>query len=164
MTDGLPALALGLEPAERNVMNRPPYPPNETFFGRGMGWSILWVGFLMGFVSLGTGYWYWHQAHPGWQTMLFTVLTLAQMGNALTMRSEQDSLFRIGLLSNKPLLGAVLLTLGLQLAVIYLPVCQQLFSTISLSVSDLMISLGLSTIVFWGVELEKWLKSMLKKT
>lgn len=164
MTDGLPALALGLEPAERNVMNRPPYPPSENFFGRGMGWSILWVGFLMAFVSLGTGYWYWHQAHPGWQTMLFTVLTLAQMGNALAMRSEQDSLFRIGLLSNQPLLAAVLLTLGLQFIVIYLPFCQHLFSTIALSTGDLMISLGLSTIVFWGVELEKWLKLTLKKT
>lgn len=156
-TDGLPALALGLEPAERDAMSRPPYSPSENFFGRGMGRTILWVGLLMALVALGTGYWYWHNDDPGWQTILFTVLTLSQMGTALAMRSQQDSLFQIGLLSNKPLLGAVILTLGLQLVVIYVPVCQQIFSTVALSVTDLMLCLVLSTIVFWGVELEKWL-------
>jgi Ca2+-transporting ATPase len=79
------------------------------------------------------------------------------MGNALAIRSERDSLFQIGLMSNRPLLGAVLLTLGLQLAVIYTPALQQLFTTVPLSISDLLVSLGLSSVVFWGVELEKGL-------
>lgn len=158
LTDGLPALALGLEPAERNVMHRPPYDPNENFFGRGMGRSIVWIGLLMGLVCLGVSYQYWHTNHPGWQTILFSVLTLSQMGNALALRSNQDSLFQIGFMSNKPLLGAVLLTLGLQLAVVYIPVLQTLFSTTALSTQDLVICLAASTIVFWAVELEKWLK------
>ncbi|MGK7876588.1 MAG: cation-translocating P-type ATPase [Xenococcaceae cyanobacterium] len=157
MTDGLPALALGVEPAEQHIMRRPPYPPTEKIFGRGMGWNIIWVGVLMGLVSLGTGYWYWHRDHPAWQTVVFTVLTLSQMGNALAIRSERDSLFHIGLLSNKPLLAAVILTLGLQLAVVYIPFLQRLFVTTALSAGDLTICLALSTLVFWGVELKKWL-------
>ena len=157
LTDGLPALALGLEPAERDVMARSPYAPNENFFGRGMGRSIIWIGLLMALVCLGIGYQYWHTNHPGWQTAVFTALTLSQLGNALALRSDRDSLFKLGFLSNKPLSAAVLLTLGLQLVVIYHPVLQPLFSTTALSVGDLMICLAASTIVFWGVELEKWM-------
>ena len=156
-TDGLPALALGVEPAERHLMRRPPYSPQENIFSRGLGWNIIWVGILMGLVSLGTGYWYWVNDRPSWQTMVFTVLTLSQMGNALAIRSERDSLFQIGLLSNQPLLGAVTLTLGLQLAVIYVPLLQQLFQTTALSWEELTVCLALSTVVFWCVELEKWL-------
>lgn len=156
-TDGLPALALGVEPAERHVMDRPPYSPKEKIFSRGLGWNIIWVGILMGLVSLVTGYWYWLHNHPGWQTIIFTVLTLSQMGNALAIRSERNSLFQIGVLSNLPLLGAVTLTLGLQLTVIYVPLLQQLFQTTALSLGELIICLALSTVVFWCVELEKWL-------
>ena len=155
-TDGLPALALGIEPAERHIMHRRPYPPTENVFSRGMGWRIMWVGGLMGTISLGTGYWYWQQNNLQWQTMLFSILTLSQMGNALAIRSERYSLFQMGLFSNKPLLAAVILTLGLQLMVIYVPFFQELFQTTPLSVNDLLICLGLSTLVFWGVELEKW--------
>jgi Ca2+-transporting ATPase len=155
-TDGLPALALGVEPPERHIMHRPPYPPTANIFSRGIGWRIIWVGGLMGVVSLGTGYWYWLHDHHGWQTMLFTILTLSQMGNALAIRSERYSLFQIGLLSNKPLLAAVILTLVLQLTVIYVPFMEELFQTTALSGGDLLICLGLSSLVFWGVELEKW--------
>ncbi|NOZ29425.1 MAG: cation-translocating P-type ATPase [Chloroflexi bacterium] len=157
VTDGLPGLALTLEPAERDTMRRPPHHPQESIFGRGMSWDILWGGLLMGLVSLGMGYWAWSAAHPTWQTMVFTTLTLSQMGNALAIRSERDSLFRIGLLSNKPLLGAVLSTFILQLAVIYVAPLQGIFKTVALPPGDLAISLALSTVVFWGMELRKWL-------
>lgn len=157
VTDGLPGLALGVEPAERDTMRHPPYHPNENVFGRGMGWHILWVGLLMGLVSLGLGYWYWFVDYPAWQTIVFTTLTLSQMGHALAIRSGRDSLFHIGLLSNKAMLGSVLLTLVLQLAVIYVPFLQTLFKTTALPPLELAISLLLSTAVFWGVELEKWL-------
>ncbi|MCK4899497.1 MAG: cation transporting ATPase C-terminal domain-containing protein, partial [Anaerolineales bacterium] len=91
-----------------------------------------------------------------WQTMVFTTLTLSQMGNALAIRSGRDSLFKIGLFTNKALLGAVLLTFILQMAVVYVPFMQTLFKTVALPPGDLLISLLLSTVVFWGVELEKW--------
>ncbi len=158
VTDGLPGLALSIEPAEKNVMNRPPYPPNENVFGRGMARQILWVGILMGFVSLGIGYYYWSIGNPNWQTIIFTTLTLSQMGNALALRSERESLFKIGLLSNKALLNAVLLTLVLQLAVVYVPFLQSVFKTNPLTWQELLICLFLSTIVFWAVEFEKFLK------
>jgi Ca2+-transporting ATPase len=157
VTDGLPGLALSIEPAERDTMRRPPYRPNESIFGRGMARDILWVGLLMGLVSLGLGYWYWSIGHPNWQTMVFTTLTLSQMGNALAIRSQRDSLFRIGLFSNRAMLGAVLLTFALQMMVIYVPFFQEVFETGPLSLRDLGVSLLLSTVVFWGIEISKWI-------
>jgi P-type Ca2+ transporter type 2C len=156
VTDGLPGLALGVEPPERDTMRRPPHHPQENIFGRGLGWHVVWVGLLMGLVSLGLGYWVWRAGWDNWQTMVFTTLTLSQMGNALAVRSR-ESLFKVGLLSNRALLGAVLLTFVLQLAVIYVPFLQELFKTDALAPGELLLSLVLSTVVFWGIELEKWL-------
>ena len=157
VTDGLPGLALGVEPAERDTMNRPPYPPKENIFGRGVGRHILWVGALMGAVTLAVGFVYWRAGSEAWQTMVFTTLTLSQMGNVLAIRSNRDSLFQQGLGSNKALLAAVALTLILQLAVTYLPPLQTVFHTKALSLTDLGVALALSTVVFWAVELEKLL-------
>ena len=112
----------------------------------------------MGLVSLGVGYRPWLMDDTGaWQTMIFTTLTMAQMGNALALRSSKDSLFTIGFLSNKPMVGAVLLTFVLQLAVIYIPFLQEIFNTQSLSPAELAMSLIASTVVFWSAELEKWI-------
>jgi Ca2+-transporting ATPase len=157
VTDGLPALALGVEPSERDIMRRPPYPPAEGIFSRGMARDIIWIGLMMGLVSLGVGIAYWQAGRANWQTMVFTVLTLSQVALALAVRSERDSLFRTGLLSNKAMLGAVSLTLGLQLAVVYVPFLQAIFETAALTGRDLVLSLALSSLVFWGVELKKWL-------
>jgi Ca2+-transporting ATPase len=156
VTDGLPGLALGVEPPEWDTMQRPPHHPQESIFGRGLGRHVAWVGLLMGLISLGMGYWAWRAGWDNWQTMLFTTLTLSQMGHALAVRSR-DSLFQVGLLSNKALLGAVLLTFLLQMAVVYVPFLQNLFKTDGMSLGELLLSLVLSTVVFWGVELEKWL-------
>lgn len=92
---------------------------------------------------------------PGAPWCLWT-LTLSQLGHALAVRSNRDSLFRIGIRSNPLLLGALLITLALQLAVVYLPVCQALFQTVPLSAVELSMCLVLSSLVFWAVELEKW--------
>jgi Ca2+-transporting ATPase len=137
-------------------MRRSPYHPQESIFGRGLGRHVVWVGLLMGLVSLAMGYWTWQAGWGNWQTMIFTTLTLSQMGHALAVRSR-ESLFKVGLFSNKALLGAVLLTFVLQMAVIYVPILQNLFKTDALSAGELLLSLVLSTVVFWGVELEKWL-------
>ncbi|MEO8496516.1 MAG: cation-translocating P-type ATPase, partial [Planctomycetota bacterium] len=132
VTDGLPGLALAVEKAERQTMQRPPYPPQEHIFGRGMGFEVAWIGLLMGVVSLAMGYWFWafeSAAEVHWRTIIFTVLTLAQMGNALATRSARDSLFQIGVFSNMALVGSVTLTFGLQMAVIYWPPLQNIFQT-----------------------------------
>jgi Ca2+-transporting ATPase len=157
LADGLLALALSVEPPERQIMRRRPHPPDESIFSRGVGRDIVWVGLLLGIVLLAVAYRYWSAHQPSWQTMVFTTLTLSRMGLAGAMRSGRDSLFQLGLLSNKPLLGAVSLTFGLQMAVIYSPFLQTVFKTTSLSAIDLAICIVLSTIVFWAMELNKWL-------
>ena len=157
VTDGLPALALGVELPESDAMRRPPRPPRESMFARGLGRQIVWVGMLMGLLSLAIGYEYWNAHNPAWQTMVFTTLTLSQMANVMAIRSERHSLFEIGLKSNILLLGAVGLTVVLQLALIYVPVLQSIFKTVALPVPDLAITIVVSSVIFWAVELEKWL-------
>jgi P-type Ca2+ transporter type 2C len=158
MTDGLPALALSLEPAEQQTMRRPPYPPNESIFGRGMGREIVLLGLLTGFFCIGTGYWYWQVDRESyWQTMLFTVLTFSELGIVLAVRSDRDSLFQKGFLSNPLLLAAVLLTFGLQLLAVYVPFLQEIFMTESLSISDLCLCILIGSSVMWIVELKKWM-------
>ena len=137
-------------------MKRPPSPPNENIGARGLGTDILWNGLLMGIISLGVGYWAYQNGIEAWATMVFTTLTLTQMGNALAFRSERDSIFRIGFRTNMSLLGAVLLTFALQLAIIYIPIFQNLFSTEPLTLGELAISLAASTILFWAIEIEKF--------
>ena len=155
VTDGLPALALGLEPAEADTMLRPPYRPNENIFSRGLGRHVIWVSILMALLSLGPGYWYWRAGDPNWQTMLFTTLTLSQMAHVMAIRSERQSLFKTGLMSNKPLLAAVSLTLVLQLALVYVPFLQVFFKTNPLPLSHLMLTMALSAVIFAAVEVEK---------
>jgi len=160
VTDGLPGLALAIEPAERGIMNRDPFRPNESIFSRGLGWQIIWVGVLMGVVSLGMGFWKWRMdpldPEFHWRTMVFTTLTLAQMGNALALRTNRESLFTVGLMSNKAMVGAVLLTFVLQMALIYVPFLQGFFQTNALSPMELLITLLASSIIFIAVELDKW--------
>jgi Ca2+-transporting ATPase len=112
---------------------------------------------LMGLVSLGMGYWYFLQDPNGpWQTMIFTTLTLAQMGNALALRSDKQSLFTIGLFSNRLMVLAVTITFVLQLLLIYTAFGQRFFGTEALSLRDLGISLVASSAVFIAVEIQKW--------
>jgi P-type Ca2+ transporter type 2C len=158
ITDGLPGLSLASEPAERNVMRRAPRPRNETLFAGGLGTHAFLVGLLMAGLTLGVQAWYLHLGSPAWQTALFTTLCFAQLGHVLAIRSEHTSLFSQGLLSNKPLLGAVMLTALLQLAVVYVPAMNVLFDTVPLSVGTLAVSLAAGIVIFTVVELEKALR------
>jgi Ca2+-transporting ATPase len=158
VTDGLPGLALAAEPAEKDIMQRPPRHPRESIFAHGLGAHIIWVGLLMGFVSIFTQAWSIKTGHTHWQTMVFTVLCLSQMGHVLAIRSERESLFTLGLLSNKPLFGAFILTFALQMATIYIPFLNPVFKTQPLTLGELLVSLLLSSIVFFAVEIEKFVK------
>jgi Ca2+-transporting ATPase len=157
VTDGLPGLALAAEPAEKNIMRRPPRHPQENIF-TGMWVQIIWVGLLMGGVSIFTQAFALKTGFAHWQTMVFTVLCLSQMGNVLALRSERESVFTQGLFSNKPLLGAVLLTVLLQMATIYVPFLNPVFKTQPLSLFELLITAVLSSVVFFAVEADKWLR------
>ncbi len=158
VTDGLPGLALAVEPGERDLMQRPPRHPEESIFAHGLGFFILWVGLLMGFICIFTQAWAIKTGHAHWQTMVFTVLCLSQMGNVLAIRSDTESLFSLGLLSNKPLLGAFALTLALQMATIYVPFLNPVFKTEPLTSGELAFTLALSSIPFFAVETEKLIR------
>jgi Ca2+-transporting ATPase len=158
VTDGLPALALSVEPAEGNVMQRPPRHPKESIFAHGLGAHALWVGLLMAVLVLGTQYLAIRTGCREWQTMVFTVLCLTQLGHVLAIRSEKQSLFTQGLFSNKPLLGAVVLTLLFQMATVYVPLLNPIFRTQPLTVGELIFTLCVSAVVFLAVECEKWVK------
>lgn len=155
VTDGLPALALGLEPGEPDVMRRPPRHPSESIFGQGLGRHILWVGILMGIIPLLPGYGYWSMGRETWQTMVFTTLAFSQMAHVLAIRSDRYSLFSIGISSNRPLLGAVILTSVLQIAVVYVPFLQQFFNTTALPPAEFAFCIALSSLIFCAVEMEK---------
>ena len=158
VTDGLPGLALTAEPEESNIMRRPPRPPQESIFARGLGAHVLWVGPLMAGLVLGTQAWALASASSHWQTMVFTVLCLSQLAHVLAIRSEHESLFSQGLFSNLPLLGAVALTFVLQMATIYVPALNHIFKTAPLSLGELAATLAIAALVFVAVEIEKWVK------
>ena len=157
VTDGFPGLALGIEPAEPDVMERKPRPPKESIFAHGVWQQVITIGLLMGFLTLGVGLWGEATDRP-WQTMIFTTLALLQLGNAFALRSERQSFFSQGALTNKPLLWTVILTLALQIVIIYWGPMQSLLHTESLSAVELAVVLVVSTGVFAAVELEKWVR------
>lgn len=157
VTDGLPGLAFSAEPAERNIMQRPPRAPDESIFAHGMWQHILWVGFFVGGISIASLAWALAREVDYWQTIVFSVLTLSQLFHSLAVRSDSVSIFTLGLFSNLPMLGAVLLTVMLQMMVIYLPALNEIFYTQPLPLYDLAICFVLSSLVLFAVEIEKLL-------
>jgi P-type Ca2+ transporter type 2C len=155
VTDGLPALALGIEPAEKDVMNRPPYSATESVFGRNMPQFIVVFGILMSLLALVPGYLLWRAGDPGWQTAIFTTLVFSQLAMALGVRSERQSLFRIGLFTNPAMLLALVVTIALQFVLIYWSPAQRIFRTVPLSAFDLGLSIGLAFLLLVIVEIWK---------
>lgn len=157
VTDGLPGLALAAEPAERDIMRRPPRAPDESIFAHGLWQHTVWVGLLMAGLALGTQAWAIKSGDAHWQSMTFTVLTLSQLAHLLAIRSEHESLLRQGIFSNRPLLAAIAITAALQMATLYVPPLTRVFKTTSLSPGELAICLAVASVVFLAVEFEKWL-------
>ncbi|MEL7074745.1 MAG: cation-translocating P-type ATPase [Cyanobacteria bacterium J06648_1] len=160
VTDGLPALALALEPAEPNVMSRPPYDPQENIFARGLGLYMVRIGIIFALLTICLMVWSYNydldSPNPNhWKTMVFTTLCLAQMGHALAVRSSNRLTIEMNFFSNPYLLGAIALTTVLQILLIYVEPLRNFFNTSILSVTDLLICLGFSLLVFVWVEMEK---------
>ena len=154
VSDGLPAISLSFEKAEKDIMDRPPRPPQQTVFANGRGMHMIWVGMLMAGISLSAQAWAINN-NLHWQTIVFNVLCLSQMGHVLAIRSEKQSLFSIGIFSNKPLTGAVMIALLLQFVITYTPFLQPIFQTESLSLYEFLIVGAASSLVFFAVEIEK---------
>jgi Ca2+-transporting ATPase len=158
LTDGLLGLGLGLEPAEKGTMEKPPRSPQESIFSSGVGIHVLWVGLVIGLMALGAGLLYFDPANAAdrrWQTIIFTALAFMQMGQALASRSSQESLFSMGLLSNPVLLGLVLLTVAAQLTVVYLPALDRFFQVTPLRWDEMLLCAGLGLATFLLLEAEK---------
>ncbi|OOY43328.1 cation transporting ATPase C-terminal domain-containing protein [Solemya velum gill symbiont] len=118
--------------------------------------NVVWVGLFIAALSLGAQAWAFHGGSDNWQTIVFTVLTFSQLMHVLAIRSEQESLFSIGLFSNPALIGAILLTVSLQMMIIYVPFFNEIFHTSPLSAHDLLLCMLLPLVVFVAVEMEKY--------
>ena len=135
VTDGLPAISLSFEKAEKDIMKRPPRPPQQSVFANGRGMHMIWVGLLMAVITLAAQGWAINNGLH-WQTIVFNVLCLSQMGHVLAIRSEKQSFFSAGMFSNKTLIAAVVLALVLQFAVTYIPILQPIFQTEALTFKE----------------------------
>jgi Ca2+-transporting ATPase len=163
VTDGLPALALAAEGAEKDIMKRPPRKSGESIFAKGLGIHILWVGIFIGVLNLFTQWFAMKSSTSHWQTIVFSVLCFSQLWHVMAIRSETRSLFRMGIMSNKPLLLAVSATILLQIAVIYIPLLNNFFHTQPLTLVELLATAGISSIVFIVVEIEKAIKRSFRR-
>lgn len=164
VTDGLPALALAVEPAEPNVMKRPPFSPRESIFARGLGWYMVRIGIIFAILSIVLMVWSYNYSRgvvtdtlvrDRWKTMVFTTLCLAQMGHALAIRSNTRLFIQMNPLSNPFVLGAVVVTTILQMLLIYVPFLRAFFGTYILSGFELAICFGFSSLMFVWIEMEK---------
>jgi Ca2+-transporting ATPase len=172
VTDGLPALALAVEPPEPDVMKRPPFSPRESIFARGLGSYMIRIGIIFAIISIALMWWAYNHTHAQgyqgdrdtWKTMVFTTLCIAQMGHAIAIRSNNRLTIEMNPFSNIFVLAAVVVTTILQLMLIYVPPLRNFFGTHWLSPTELWICIGFSALMFVWIELEKlFLRFMGKK-
>jgi Ca2+-transporting ATPase len=161
VTDGAPALALGVDPSDPGVMNHPPRPRGEGMITRRMWSGIFFVGVVMAAgtllvldASLPGGLIEGSGTIGYGQTMTFTTLMLFQLFNVFNARSDEKSAFE-GLFTNQWLWAAVALSLALHATVIYVPFLQQAFSTVALSPSDWLYCTAVASSVLWLREISK---------
>jgi Ca2+-transporting ATPase len=154
VTDGLPALALAMEPGDPHWVNHKPPQPNESIFARGLGHYILRVGMVFALLVI-TLMLLAERSGAPWPTMVFTTLCLAQMGHALSARSERP-LLQVARFSNPWLLAAVLITTMLQLSLLYVPALSRFFGTTALGARDLAVCVGFSLLLLLYLELDKF--------
>ncbi|MBF2000635.1 MAG: cation-translocating P-type ATPase [Synechococcales cyanobacterium M58_A2018_015] len=165
VTDGVPALALAVEPGRPIVMQQPPKNPQENIFARGLGAYMIRIGIILAIVSIALMSWAYGytQANTAggtlsperWKTMVFTTLCLAQMGHALAIRSNTRLFAQINPFSNPYILISVVLTSVLQLLLIYVEPLRNFFSTHYITLTELMVCIGFSALIFVWIELEK---------
>ena len=131
VTDGLPGLALASEPADKDIMKQKPRPPGQNFFAEGMAWQIISAGIVLAAAALAIQFWAIREGYTvaEQQTIVFTVLCLDQLSNAMAVRSNNRSIFAMNILKNKQMIGALLLTFALQVALVYIPALHPIFKT-----------------------------------
>ena len=163
VTDSLPALALGVEPVDPDIMKRPPTDAKKSLFAGGMAYNIAIEGCFIGAISLlaftiGRVYF---DVTVG-RTMAFAVLSLSQLVHAFNVRSER-SVFRMGLFSNPKMLLSFVVCLGLQVSVISIPMLSAVFKTACLNGPQWLTVAALALAPLMVVEVEKWYARCKKK-
>jgi len=164
VTDSLPALALGVEPVEAGVMGHPPRDAGESLFSRAFAFRLAWQGLMVGGLTL-TAYFLGRAVMPvagladqTANTMAFATLTLSQLFHAYDVRSEEKSLFSVGVLSNPAMNRAFLAGLAMQLGVQLIPFLQGIFSVIPLGLTQWLTVAALAVAPVVICELTKALK------
>jgi Ca2+-transporting ATPase len=162
VTDGLPALALGLEAGEPGIMKRPPRPAREPIINREMMWNTAVQAVAITATTLGAfvvAMRLYPDSLVAAQTIAFTTLVVSELFRAYTSRSERYPLLRLGLFSNMYMVGATLSSFLLMAAVIYLPMFEPIFYTHNLSLQDWLLILPLTLIPSIVAEIGKWIAS-----
>jgi len=159
-TDGLPAIALGVDPGDPDLMERKPRDPNESIFTRDVRVYLSAVPVLMTVLLLGA-YFYTLDTHGLLEarTQLFTALVLMELANAVNARSLKYTVFKVGLFKNKFLWLAILSSLGLQLMVLYIPALHGIFEVTYPNVFDWTVAIVFTLIVFFSIEIGKYVTS-----
>lgn len=163
VTDGVPALALAVEPAEPNVMKRRPFSPRESIFARGLGLYMVRIGIVFAILTIAMmsgAYSYTHAPQfvgdrDSWKTMVFTTLCLAQMGHAIAIRSNTQLTIELNPMTNPYVWAAVMVTTALQLMLVYVPPLRSFFGTHILDGLELLVCIGFSLLMFIWIEMEK---------
>lgn len=160
ITDGLPPMALSLEAPDRGLMKQKPRKSTEGLVSRRMLIASLGLGALIAVQSLGVLSWALEEGMPlpKIQTLIFTLVVISLMFNAFNWRSDRLSVFSLGIFTNRPLIYAVLSTVLLQLAAIYVPVLQTAFRTVPLSLSDWGMIIPLASTTLIVMEVVKYLE------
>ena len=154
VSDGLPAISLSFEKEEKDIMNRSPRHPQESVFANGRGIHMIWVGILMAGIALSLQGWAIRNGLH-WQTIVFNFLCVSQLAHVMVIRREKQSMFSAGFFSNKPLIGAVLVALLLQIFITYTPFFQPIFHTEALTLNEFILVGAASLLVVFAVEIEK---------
>ncbi|NTW04706.1 MAG: cation-translocating P-type ATPase [Peptococcaceae bacterium] len=157
VTDGPPALALGLEPPQKGIMLKPPRKSDEGIFPKRLGLKVLWQGLMLGIISLG-GFWtalHWGRSIEEAQTVAFITMALSQLIHSFNVRNNELSLFKIGIKSNLSLVAAFLVSTSALAMTIFVPFLRKVFNTVILQPSDWIFVLILSFMPFIIVEITK---------
>ncbi|MBR3901833.1 MAG: cation-translocating P-type ATPase [Ruminococcus sp.] len=149
VTDGLPAIALGLEPPERDIMNRPPRKSTEGFFAGGLMWKIVIRGVLIGLSTLAsfTSVMHMGGSLEACRTAALITLVASQLIHVFECKSEYGNLFSIRLFSNIKLILAVIVSLAALVAAVVIPFMQGIFATVPLTNEQLFAAIGFSVII-----------------
>jgi Ca2+-transporting ATPase len=155
IVDGPPALSLSVEPLEKESMIKPPRDPREQILTKGMLGYIITTGIVMAAGTLGI-FAYMLRVNPqAAQTLAFTTFVFFQLFNVLNCRSNNRSIFKIGFLSNRTSILSITGAILVQAAIVYVPQVQDVFGTVSLSLSNWLLSIATASIIFFAFEIYK---------